>query len=61
MNNIKESDWRHLRGLKDIALDRFCSRVLAEVAGISSNPSATSHEKYQKLYELIQEQDKELG
>jgi hypothetical protein len=61
MRGIKESDWKRLRELKPIALDRFCSRVLSEVAGASSDSAATSHQRYLTVYKLIHDQDKELA
>ena len=34
---ISESEWKILRELKPIALDRFCQRVLAEVDRITTD------------------------
>jgi hypothetical protein len=61
MKDIRESDWKRLRDLKQIALDRFCSRVLSDVEKGSSDPGATSHQRYLAIYELIQNRDRELG
>ncbi|MGH8177549.1 MAG: peptide ABC transporter substrate-binding protein [Steroidobacter sp.] len=61
MKGIRESDWKRLRELKPVALDRFCSRVLSDVEKASSASAATSHQRYLTIYELIQDRDKELG
>lgn len=61
MKGIRESDWKRLRELKPIALDRFCTRVLSEVEKAASDSAATSHQRYLTVYELIQDRDKELG
>lgn len=61
MNGIKESDWKHLRQLKPVALDRYCSRILSEVEKASSDQGKTSHERYLTVYKLIQNRDHELG
>lgn len=61
MNGIKESDWKHLRQLTPVALERFCNRVLAEVERTLSNPEKTSHERYLAVHRLIQNRDDELG
>jgi hypothetical protein len=61
MRDIKESDWKHLRQLNPIALERFCSRVLAEVQAASSDPAKTSHQRYQAVYKLVENRDDELA
>lgn len=61
MKDIRESDWKLLRQLKPVLLDRFCSRVLSDIGKASSASAATSHERYLKVYALVQDEDKELG
>lgn len=61
MNDIKESDWKHLRQLKPIALDRFCSRTLAEIQKVSSDSENGSHQRYLTVYQLLKNRDYELG
>jgi hypothetical protein len=58
---IKESDWKILRELRPIALDRYCLRVLSEVERLSSQPEKTSYERYLAIYDCIKQRDKELG
>src|SRR6478752_1093385 len=58
---ISEPDWRLLRQLKEIALDRFCRRVLDEVAGLTADDGRSSHARYLALFELVQKQDDELA
>jgi hypothetical protein len=45
MRDITGSDWRIFKGLRKIALERFCERVLGEIAGISSDTTKTKHER----------------
>lgn len=61
MKDIREADWKRLRGLKPLALDRFCARVLSDIERVSSDSAATSHRRYLAIYDLIQKRDKELG
>lgn len=61
MITIRESDWKRLRDLKPRALERFCDRVLLEVAQACSDSAATSHQRYGAIYDLIRERDKELA
>ncbi|MDB5342629.1 MAG: hypothetical protein JWP89_1006 [Schlesneria sp.] len=61
MNHIRESDWKLLRRLQPIALDRFCHRVLSDVQGTCSDAAATAHERYLKVFGLIQDQNKTMA
>lgn len=61
MKDIREADWKRLRDLKAMALDRFCARVLSDIERVSSDSAATSHQRYLAIYDLIQKRDKELG
>jgi hypothetical protein len=60
MRDIAESDWRIFKGLREVALERFCERVLGEIAGISSDATKTKHERYLAIYRLVRERDKEI-
>lgn len=59
-NAFPESDWKIFRELRDIALERFCKRVLDQVASFRDDPSRRHHERYLDLYRWLQERDKEL-
>jgi hypothetical protein len=61
VKDIKEADWKRLRDLKPIALDRFCTRVLADIERTSTDSNSSSHQRYLAIYDLIQKRDKELG
>jgi len=58
---IPERDWKLLSQLTPVALERFCARVLAEAARITAAPGKTSHERYLKLYKLMEKQDRDLA
>ena len=59
---IPESDWKVFRRLADLALERFCARVLADISKIiEADNDQTSHERYQAIYGLIHERDKKLA
>ena len=60
MRDITEPDWRIFKGLRKVALERFCERVLGEIAGISSDATKTKHERYLAIYRLVRERDKEI-
>ena len=46
MREIKEPDWKILRQLHKVALERFCERILREVERVNSDHSKSFHEKY---------------
>jgi hypothetical protein len=58
---MSESDWRLFRQLRELALERFCERVLAEIGNVSSDPGQSHHERYLAVFRLIRERDKELA
>lgn len=58
---IAEADWKRLRKLHTVALERFCQRILDESQGICDAQSLTAHERYGKLYDLIRTRDKEIA
>ncbi len=58
---IPESDWKVLRQLHPIALDRFCRRLLSEIEQILSDASQASHARYLKIYELIDQRNEEMS
>jgi hypothetical protein len=60
MRDIKESDWKLFKPLREIALERFCERVLDEISRISSDGSKSKHERYLAIYRLVRERDKEI-
>ncbi len=60
MRDIKESDWKIFKGLRKLALERFCDRALGEVARINSDSTKTKHERFGAIYRLVRERDKEI-
>lgn len=46
MSDIPEADWKVLRSLKDVALERLCDRILAEIQAAATMPGRTSHQRY---------------
>ena len=59
--DFPERDWKVLRELKPVALDRFCQRTLMEVAALCSDVGRTNHERYLALWKLIRERDDRLS
>lgn len=58
---LPERDWKHLRSVHRTALDRYCAQVLREASAIISDATGTAHDRYVRLYRLLQERDAALG
>ncbi len=58
MNGIKESDWKYLRNLRSIALERLCQRILTQLNSIALENEQSYHERYLAIYREVHEQDK---
>ncbi len=61
MRTINESDWKLLRALHPIALERFCQRALSDIERLADDDAKTSHERYLAIHDLVQRRDRELA
>ena|SRR2546425_5839837 len=61
VREIKETDWKLLRRLHPVALERFCQQVIEEINQATSNCTEDFHERYLEVFRLIKKRDKELG
>ena len=60
-HDFPESDWKVFRALREIVLERFCKRVLAEMDSLRTDTSKTNHERYLDIWQLMSERDNELA
>jgi len=58
---ISEADWKVLRQLHAIALERFCQRVLSEIENVASQPGKSAHDRYLQIFKVIKQRDDELA
>jgi len=58
---MTESEWKLFRKLREVALDRFCQRVLFEVNSLASDTVKGNHERYLAIFKLIKLRDDELA
>ena len=61
MLEIKESDWKVLRRLHPLALERFCERVLTQIARVSRNDAKSYHARYLQIFRLIEEDNQMMA
>lgn len=56
-----ESDWKSFSALRQVALERFCKRVLDEVQRLSLDTERTHHQRYLALFRWLGERNDELA
>jgi len=61
MREIKESDWKILRELLTVALERFCRQILSEIKQIDADSAKSFHQKYLDIFRLVQRRDREIA
>jgi hypothetical protein len=59
--DIKESDWKLLRQLAPVALERFCQRILEEIERSGSDTTKNHHQRYLNIYAILQQRDREIA
>jgi hypothetical protein len=57
---IPESDWRTWRRLSQVALERYCARVLADAARYAQGPDS-AHQRYVALYRYLERCDEVIA
>lgn len=58
---IKESDWKLLRQLHPIALERFSRRILSEIGSINADGAKSFHQRYLDIFEVVECRDREMS
>ena len=56
-----ESDWKTFRELRQVALERFCKRVLEEVPRFPPDTGRSYHERYLELFRWLGERNDDLA
>jgi hypothetical protein len=60
-HGIAERDWKILRELHPVALNRFCTRILEEIENVAADASRSPHQRYRAIYELIDRRDDDIA
>ena len=60
-SHIPESDWRHFKRVHSELLERYCARVLDELAASLQAREGTAHDRYIRAYKLLKDRDKDLA
>jgi hypothetical protein len=58
---IPESDWKVFRKLREVALERFCERVLREIGEMAAGTPISHHQRYLEVFKLVDRRNDELA
>ena len=58
---VRESDWKHFKAIRELALERLCDRALTDVVDKASDSSISQHERFLAVYRSIKDYNKEIG
>ncbi len=58
---IPESDWKLFRQLREVALDRFCKRVLDELDPLRRDTTRSHHERFLDVFDFLLRRNKALA
>ena len=61
MIDIREADWKRLRQLHPIALDRLCQKALSEIQGQCARTDNSPHERYLSVYSTVEKRDRQVA
>jgi hypothetical protein len=58
---IAETDWKVLRRLHPLALERCCERVLADLERVTRNSAQSAHQRYLDIFKIVEQRDREIA
>jgi hypothetical protein len=58
---IAEADWKVLRRIHPLALERYCEDVLAEIERATHNSAQSTHQRYLDIFKIIERRDREMS
>lgn len=58
---ISETEWKLFKAVRLKALERFCERVLVDIARVLADTDKSFHERYLAISKLIDQRDEEMA
>ncbi len=58
---VSERDWKVFRELHGTTLHRLCDKILSEARAVIDDPLESPHDKYIRLFKLIQVRDRDIA
>jgi hypothetical protein len=56
-----EADWKVLRRVHPLALNRYCEDVLAEIERVTRDSTQSPHQRYLAIFKIIERRDREIA
>jgi hypothetical protein len=60
-HTVPEADWKTFRKLREVALERFCARILEEAGRAAASTAGSFHERYLELFRLLGQRNCEVA
>ncbi len=60
MHSIPERDWKVVKQLHPVLLQRYCQQVFQEVHALTEEDDCDYHDAYQALYDLVHKRNKAM-
>ncbi len=61
LDKIPEPDWRQFKAVHEEFLQRHCQETLARLGDLLAAAEGTPHERYRRVYRLLEERDEEVA
>ena len=58
---IAEADWKVLRRVHPLALERYCERVLAEIVRVTHDSARSTHQRYLDIFKIIEQRNRKMA
>ena len=58
---IAEADWKLLRRIHPLALERYCERTLAEIERVTNDNAQSAHQRHFEIFKIIEQRDREMA
>ena len=58
---ISEADWKVLRRVHPLALERYCERVVAEIERVTHNSAQSAYKRYLDVFRIVEQHDREMA
>lgn len=59
--NIPESDWKKLKSLKEINLQRACERILERIEKVAESRGGQSYKAYLEIWKIMEHEDTQIS
>ena len=60
-HTIAEADWKALRRVHSLALERSCENALAEIERVTHISAQSAHQRYLDIFKIIERRDRDIA